>query len=193
MWPYLTIIGSAAIFIGSLSYIRQILRGEVKPNRVTWLLWAVSPIVAAAISWSSGSSFWEGLPVFMGGFMPLLIFISTFFNTQAYWKLSKFDYICGICASLAIIFWLFASAPVIAMFLAIFGDIMAGLPTIRKAWFEPQSESSAVYVLGGVSTVIGLLILPSWNFINAGFLLAMLAQGIVIVSFIIRGKIKANG
>lgn len=185
MAALITLLGSLAIFVGSLSYIRQILRGEVRPNRITWLLWAISPIVAAAISWTQGSSFWEGLPVFMGGFMPLLIFFTTFFNKQAYWKLSTFDYLCGICSGLAIICWLFANAPIIAMILAIFGDIMAGLPTIRKTWLDPKSESILVYALGGVSTLSGLIIIPHWNFINAGFLLAMLSQGIVIISLIL--------
>lgn len=188
------LIGSALIFVGSISYIRDTVRGKNKPNRVTWLMWAISPLIAATISWNSGSSFWAGLPIFMGGFMPLLIFIATFFNQQSYWKLSVFDYICGLCSLLALFFWLFASAPITALLLAILGDIAAGLPTIRKSWIEPESESMLVYILSGISMLLGLFILPSWTFVNSAFLWAMLGQGVLIISFILTrsGKVMVD-
>jgi hypothetical protein len=34
------------------------------------------------------------LPVFISGFGPFLIFVSSFVNKKAYWKLEKSDYIC---------------------------------------------------------------------------------------------------
>ena len=81
-WIYLgTAIGAA----GALVYLRDTLRGTTQPNRVTWLLWAVAPLLAAAVSLSEGAGL-RALPTFMVGFMPLLIFIASFHNAAAVWK-----------------------------------------------------------------------------------------------------------
>ncbi len=186
------IIGAALIFLGSLSYIRDTLRGKNKPNRVTWLMWGISPLVGAAIAWSEGATLWEGLPIFMSGFIPILILTSTFLNKQAYWKLTIFDYACGFFSILALVFWLFADQPAVAVLLAITGDVIAGLPTIRKSWIDPKSESLTLYFLGGIDKVLGLLILQSWAFIYSGFLLAVLAQNIIIICFVLFHKPKAR-
>jgi hypothetical protein len=55
-------------------YLRDTLRGTTKPNRVTWLLWAVAPLLAAAVELSEGVGL-RALPTFMVGFMPLLVFV----------------------------------------------------------------------------------------------------------------------
>src|SRR5690348_16544499 len=40
-WVY---VGSAIGALGTAVYLRDTLRGTTKPNRVTWLLWAVAPL-----------------------------------------------------------------------------------------------------------------------------------------------------
>ena len=76
-WIYLgTAIGAA----GALVYLRDTVRGTTQPNRVTWLLWAVAPLLAAAVELNEGVRL-QALPTFMVGFMPLLIFIASFHNS----------------------------------------------------------------------------------------------------------------
>ena len=72
-WIYLgTAIGAA----GAAVYLRDTLRGTTQPNRVTWLLWAVAPLLASAVELNEGVGL-RVLPTFMVGFMPLLIFIAS--------------------------------------------------------------------------------------------------------------------
>jgi hypothetical protein len=42
------IVGSILGIIGGLSYLIDVLKGKVQPNRVTWFLWAATPLLAFA-------------------------------------------------------------------------------------------------------------------------------------------------
>ena len=101
-FEYLIFIGALAQFIGTISYIKETLAGRAKPNRVTWLLWAIAPMIGTFAAISSGVT-WAILPVFMAGFNPLLVFIISFWNKKSYWKLNKIDYGCGILSALSLI------------------------------------------------------------------------------------------
>src|SRR6185437_7951732 len=101
-WIYL---GSAIGALGALVYLRDTLRGTTKPNRVTWLLWAVAPLLAAAVQFQDGVGL-RSLPTFMVGFMPLLIFVASFHNTSSVWRVRRVDYACGAFSVLGTVVWL---------------------------------------------------------------------------------------
>ncbi len=185
MPPQIVILGAVLFFLASLAYIRDTIRGKTKPNRVTWLMWSLAPLIGVSISWAHGTTFWEGLPVLMTGVMPLLIFLVTFINKNSYWKLTIFDYICGALSVIALIAWLLADAPIVALFLAIIGDLTAGLPTIRKSWLEPSSEMPVIYMFSSLDMLLGLLIISDWTILNSGFLFAVLLQNIIIITLVV--------
>lgn len=104
MLQYAVILGAVVNVFGALGYARDTLRGETKPNRVTWLMWSVAPLIGTAAALSEGVT-WAVLPVFMAGFGPFLILLASFINPNAYWKLETFDYLCGACSVLALVLW----------------------------------------------------------------------------------------
>src|SRR3989338_1323015 len=104
MIQYLVFVGAAINLVGSSFYIRSTLRGTTRPNRVTWLFWSLAPLIASFAAFSDGVRL-AAVPVFMSGFMPLLVFVSSFVNPKAYWKLGLFDYFCGFFALLALVLW----------------------------------------------------------------------------------------
>lgn len=88
MLQYIVFLG-AIIQMGSMYvYIRETLRGENKPNKVTWLMWAISPLIGSVAAVVDGVGL-AVLPVFLSGFGPLLVFVASFMNKKAYWKLGK--------------------------------------------------------------------------------------------------------
>lgn len=98
------ILGALVALTFSLSYVIATLRGRVRPNKVTWLIWAIAPLISSAAAFSSGVS-WAALPVFMAGFGSILVFIASFLNKGAYWGIERFDYICGAISLLALVAW----------------------------------------------------------------------------------------
>ncbi len=67
------ILGVVIGFIGSLSYLLSTIKGKTKPNRVTWFLWAIAPLIAFAAEIKEGVGI-QSLMTFSVGFGPLLIF-----------------------------------------------------------------------------------------------------------------------
>jgi hypothetical protein len=159
-WIYLgTAIGAA----GALVYLRDTLRGTTQPNRVTWLLWAVAPLLAAAVELNEGVRL-QALPTFMVGFMPLLIFIASFHNSAAVWKVRTMDYACGAFSVVGTIVWLVTRNGVLAISAAIAADFLAGVPTLMKSWTHPQTETVHSYIGALISMIILLLTVDHWTF-----------------------------
>ena len=159
-WIYL---GTAIGATGAAVYLRDTLRGTTQPNRVTWLLWAVAPLLAAAVEFNEGVGL-RALPTFMVGFMPLLIFIGSFHNSAAVWKVRRMDYACGAVSVIGTIVWLVTRDGVLAISAAIAADFLAGIPTLMKSWTHPRSETVHSYIGAVISMVILLLTVDQWTF-----------------------------
>src|SRR3990167_7836693 len=93
--PYFVLLGVAFNFFGGLTYLSDTLKGKVKPNRVSWGIWAVAPLIAFLAQVKQGVGI-QSLMTFMVGFMPLVIFISSFFNKKSYWQIGRLDIFCGL-------------------------------------------------------------------------------------------------
>ena len=87
-------LGVALSFVGSLVYTILTIKGQAKPNRVSWFIWSLAPLIAFFAEVKQGVGI-QSLATFVVGFGPLLTFIASFVNKKAYWKISKLDMICG--------------------------------------------------------------------------------------------------
>lgn len=191
---YLVIFGAlCSAFFGSF-YLIATVQGKVQPNKITWLLWAISPLISFFATITATGLDWAILPVFMSGFMPLLVFITAMFNRGSYWQLKPVDYLCGFIAIIALIIWYITSNPILAIIFSIISDAVAALPTILKAWHYPNSETPIYYMGGIISTITGIIAATAhWSFSNVAFTIYLLLLDISLVIIIIyRRKILAN-
>jgi hypothetical protein len=173
-------LGAAIGAIGSLIYMRDTLRGTTQPNRVTWLLWAFAPLLAFAVELHSGVGL-RTLTTFIIGFMPLLVFIASFHNPSAVWKIRRLDYVCGAMSLAGTAAWLATQNGVVAIAAAIAADFLAGLPTMVKSWSHPQSESVSSYIGAALNSGILLLTIDTWTTAVAAFPLFILCIATVQV------------
>lgn len=171
-WIYL---GAALNLIGSVTYVVATAKGKTKPNRVTWFLWALAPLIAFGAMVGEGVSPLDGLMTFMVGFGPLMIFIASFVNKKSVWKITKFDIICGGLSVLGIIAWALTRTGNIAILFSVLADGLALLPTLVKSWKEPETENYVVFMNGAISAIITLLALKTYNFEHVAFPVYILA------------------
>jgi hypothetical protein len=150
------ILGSIVNFAGGLSYVRAILKGEAVPNRVTWSLWALVPLIAGAAQLNSGVGI-STLVVMSVGASPACVVIASYVAKSGAWKLGPFDYVCGACALAALALWAVTGDPVTAIVLSILGDFAAALPTVRKAWLAPETEDRPAYLFAFAGMILGML------------------------------------
>ncbi|MDR3450975.1 MAG: hypothetical protein P4M15_14755 [Alphaproteobacteria bacterium] len=168
MISYSVLIGAAINIAGSFDYIRNTVAGRTKPNRVTFFLWATASMIAAAAAFSEGHR-WEVVPVFISGLMPLLIFCASFLNRNGHWQLQRFDYLCGAFSILALILWRITHDADIAIVFAILADALAMIPTARKAWTHPETETLSAYLCAAISQFTAFIAAPEPSFAAYAF------------------------
>lgn len=164
------LLGALLNIIGSATYVINTVKGKTKPNRVTWFLWAAAPLIAFSAQLGEGV-IWQAIMTFMVGFGPLLIFIASFVNRKAFWQITKLDITCGVISVLALVLWFITGTGTIAIVFSIFADLIAGIPTLIKAYKEPETEHHSVFRNGAISAAITLLTIKEWTLANYGFAL----------------------
>lgn len=165
---YFVYLGVAAQFFGGIPYFIDTLKGKVKPNKVSWFLWTLAPMIAFFAMLNKGTGL-EMFTTFIVGFVPLIILIASFFNKEADWKLTTLDYICGAASLGGLVLWYITKEPNVAIVFSILADGLAAVPTMVKAYKEPETEESSIFFFGIVNAAFGLLVLTEWKFANYGF------------------------
>ncbi|MCX6724074.1 MAG: hypothetical protein NT155_02765 [Candidatus Staskawiczbacteria bacterium] len=186
---WLVILSAIISISGSSVYIFDTLKGKTKPNRVSWFMWAIAPLIATGAALYASADIWVTVRTFLAGFMPLIILTCSFVNKQSYWKLTKLDMACGACSLLALIVWFFANSPTMAILLLAVGDGLAALPTIFKVWKHPETETGLTFLMALLATVIIFPSIPVWNIQNSAFQIYLFVVNIFIVFSIYRKQL----
>jgi hypothetical protein len=153
---HFVILGAACSLIGQAVYVRDTVRGTTHPNRVTWLLWGVAPMLAFAVEMQDGVGL-RALMTLAVGLGPLVVVAASFVNRHAVWRVGRLDWVCGALSVAGTALWLSTRQGVVAIAASIAADALAGVPTLRKSWRAPATESAGAYVGTLVSAVITLL------------------------------------
>ena len=176
-------LGVGLQFIGGLTYLIDTVKGKIKPNKISWLLWSIAPLIAFFAEIKQGVGV-QAFTTFIVGFVPLLVFLASFVNKQAEWKLSRFDLVCGALSLAGLALWLMTKVGNIAIFFSIMADGLAAVPTIIKSYKEPETENDLVYLFGVVNAGIGLLAIETWNFQHYAFPLYLVILCSILVLLI---------
>lgn len=186
---WLVVVSVCISIVGSAAYIRDTLAGKSKPNRVSWFLWAFVPLLGAGAGLSLHADLWATIRVIVSGLVPLAIFFVSFINPNAYWKLSKFDVLCGAVSIFALILWTVVDLPRVSILLLAIADGFAALPTIIKAWQFPETETGFTYLASLVAVILVLPSIPVWNIENSAFLIYLLLANVVLAFSVYRKKL----
>ena len=170
-----TLINSAGTFV----YLWNTIKGHVKPNRVSFLLWSIAPMIAFAAQIKQGVGL-ASLMTFSTGFLPLLIFVASFTNKNAKWKLTWFDLACGFFSVIGLILWLITKVGNVAIFFSIVADGLAALPTVVKAYKYPETEIAWPWMATCIGVVLTLLTLEQWTFANSAFIIYIFIVSLMI-------------
>ena len=141
--------------LGVAGYIRDTLRGVTTPNRVTWGLWALEGVLAFAIEIKQHVGLAAGMTLMLG-LGPILVVVASFRHHHGVWRLTTFDIVCGAISLAGIIFWALVDAPTTALVSFVVADQVAALPTVRKSWLAPETETWWAFAMGSLNTGITL-------------------------------------
>jgi hypothetical protein len=184
---YFAVVGALIGSLGGFYYLFDTIRGRARPNRVTWFLWGLFPMIIFVAQRAQGV---EGLSwaSFAAGFTPFLILLASFLNKQAYWKTEARDYALMAAAIAGIVLWALTDDPNLAILFALLADFLAGLPTFLKAYRYPETESWIAYAISTLGFGIAVLAIPSVSFENVAFVIYLFMMNALLAVFASRGR-----
>lgn len=187
----LVFLGVAISLLTHLAYIRDTLRGKTKPNKISWLMWTLAPLIGVGAALTDGAR-WAVLPTLGEGFVSLAVFVAAFVNPNAYWKLNRFDYLCGLLSLIALVMWLGVQEPTIAILFAIASDAFSTAPTIIKAWKNPESETGVVYIGALVAALTSFAGMQAWRIAEYAFPTFLLIGNSLLIFAVYRRRFNGR-
>ena len=176
---YFAIISAIVASLGGLYYLYETLTGKSQPNRVTWLLWGLFPMITFIAQRAQGVEDFSWVTL-ASGLTPFLILFASFINKKAYWKTQPKDYYLMIAAFVGIILWALTDNPNIAILFALIADFLAGLPTLIKSYKHPETESWIAYAISTAGFGIGILAIQSYTFENYAFVMYLFVMNALL-------------
>lgn len=163
MYDYHTILGALALTVGVagyVPYIRDTLKGTTKPHPFTYGIWALIGAITftAQVLNNAGPGAWvSGIPVVFG------IVVALLSVKKGERSITKRDWLCLTGALAAIVIWRLTNDALYAVLIVIGINVLAVIPTFRKAYWKPDEETALSYSLGALRSVISIPALLSFN------------------------------
>ena len=158
------VIGVAAGVVALLAlvpYLVTIWQGKTRPNRATWWIWTSVSFVIVVSYHSSGASNTIWLPACVA-VCHLLIAIVSLKYGEGGWN--RFDRACLLGAGISLLLWWRFNSPLIALLINIVIDFLGSLPTIRKSYYEPETEALLPWMIFLTASILNLFAIEHWSF-----------------------------
>lgn len=183
------IVGIIAVlltFVGYVPYILDTVKRKTKPHIYSWFLWGFITIVAFALQ-ESGKA---GAGSFVTLAAGLVCFVIFGFGMRIGKKdIAKTDTVFFILALFAIVLWLFAKQPVLSVILLSTIDMLGFIPTIRKSWHKPHTETLFTYVLNTFRFALAIFALQRYTIVTSLYPITwILANGLFSIILVVRRK-----
>jgi len=187
------LISGIAVFLtfgAYVPYYRDILNGKTKPHVYSWALWSLLTIllVALQVLGGAGAASWVTIAA---GILCIGVVVLSYKSSQK--DITSSDTTVAILSLLAMCFWLIAKQPIISILLVILADGLAFIPTIRKSWGNPYSETLSLYVTNALRFFLALAAVEKYTFLSTSWIIFW-ALGNALFSFmlIIRRRVLRN-
>lgn len=173
-------IAAGLALISSYLYIRDIFRGNTKPHTYTWLIWSIVTTIAffGQVVSGGGPGSWATGVAAVVTIITLLISLKGGYGTK---DITRFDTVCLVLAILSILPWLLTKNVLWSVLLATFIDLIAFVPTMRKTWHAPQSESLGSMYVDAVKHALSTVSMGTYSLITLVYPLSVLATKFVII------------
>ena len=160
LWIMTVIIG----IVSYIPYIRDMFRWTTKPHVFSWFLRWIASLILFIGKWDSGAGAWSRANLLLVGVCFFIAGYGLSHDSSKYITLS--DYIVGALALLAFVLYFLTDGRFRPMFLINITDILSFIPSIRKSWYDPLSETSSMYLISGIKFCLMLFATAEYSFIT---------------------------
>ena len=177
----LVVIASLLALAGNIPYVLDVVKGRVKPHPYTWFVWTIVSCVVFFGQLLKGA----GIAVIATGvseFFTLIIFL--FSLKYGFKNPPKIDKYFLAFALLGLIPWFITKDPTISVITVVLIDLVAFIPTLRKTYCFPNSETPFLYGSNVLRHALILTTLGTYNIATVLHSISMIITNSVMVIFI---------
>jgi hypothetical protein len=174
-------------FLAFVPYILDTLSRKTKPNKATWIIWAVLGVIIAASYWSAGARDTAWTPIGYAIGILAVAALSLKYGEEGWTALDK---ACLLGAGIGLAAWAITSEPVFAYFLTTSIDAIGGIPTIKKAYHRPETESKAAWGMFLIANSLNLLAINEWSLMIALYPVYVFILSLTMNALILRPRKK---
>jgi hypothetical protein len=99
--------------------------------------------------------------------------------------ITKSDTVAATFSLLAIVFWLIAQQPVVSITLVILADLLAFIPTVRKSYNHPHTETLSLYVTNALRFILAFFAVEQYTYLSTSWIVAWVIGNTVLSLLII--------
>jgi hypothetical protein len=182
---------AVTLLVGFWPYVSDILKGKTKPERASWVIWAVLLAIAFFTQLAEGAR-WSlvmpGLDFFIVSFIFIL---SIKYGAGGF---VRRDFIALIIAGVGLVLWAITDQPLTALLIIICIDGLAAYLTIIKTFKKPSTETLLAWIMSSASGFCTILAVNHLRFnllVYPVFL--TIADSAVIVTILLGRKYHDDG
>ena len=154
----LSVIAGILFIVGFPPYIRAILRGETKPAKASWIIWAILDSIAFAGMYVKDAVNGQILGAVIGVWV--IVFLAFKYGSPGWTKLDKF---CLAGAATGIVLWVMFSNPVFGIVTSVTVIFIGSIPTFVNAWKNPGHDNRFAWTIFWLSCVFAVLAIPRFS------------------------------
>lgn len=163
----IAVIAVILTFVAYIPYYRDIFKGKTHPHVYSWSLWSLLTVLLVALQIKGGA----GAATWVTAAAGLLCIGVVFLGLKNGKKdITTSDTMVAILSLVAIGFWLVADQPVVSIILVIIADGLAFIPTIRKSWYKPYTETLSLYVTNALRFFLALVAVETYTFLSVSWI-----------------------
>ncbi len=170
-----------------LPYLRDIINRKTTPHIYSWLIWSILQTIGTVTIIADGGGY-GALGIGIGTIFCITIFILSF--TYGTKNITRFDIACLFGSCFAILTLLFSKDLIYSVVLISLIDLLAFLPTYRKGYEEPYSETISTYFISTISGILSLIAIENYSLITVPYLLSITLSNAIFTLIILLRRMK---
>ncbi len=185
----IAIIAALLAVVGNVPYLLDVIKKKIEPHAYTWFVWSIVSCVVFFGQIAKGAG-WGALPTGASEIFTIIIFFCALPN--GFKHVERIDTIFLIVALLGLIPWAITNDPTISVIIVVSIDLIAFMPTLRKTWQHPETETPLLYSTNVLRHILALFSLSTYNIATTLHSCAMIVTNTLMTSFIVKGKHSYN-
>lgn len=181
------IVATILVFLGYIPYLRDIIKGKTKPHIYSWFVGGIVVFIIFGLQITSGAGIGSFVTL-AAGLMSFLVIVLGLTHKSTV-KIVWIDNVFLILAFITLGLWLIAKQPVISAVLSSLIEVLAFVPTVRKSWNRPHTETLQSYSLNTLRYSLAIFALQTYSLITAIYPVTwLLFNGCFSLMLVIRRK-----